>query len=588
MAKSLRLLSILLVFSGMMSFSFAQDTLVSKDVQNKNVLIEDFMGYKCPNCPGMLNLCNSLLEEYPGKVNVISVHWGSFATPPADSDIPDLRTDDGGELQQAFNITTQPTGYVNRGDKQYGSSDLTKMRSAVENELASTAYVNIAADGVMDWSTRELTVRVQLYYTSDAPVQANYISIAALQENIEGDFLYCNEYDHVLREYVTDLWGDEVTTVQKGTFVEKVYKKKISERIANVDFELNDISCLAFVSEGKTNVANSCQVSIRHENKPRYRFDFRSLSLLESLSCDTAVDVRLNLYPRFDEAFDSLSFICLTDAGQFEYTEKAEKDGDEVSFVLSNIPIKDYNREDTVRIQVTKVDEQDYDYFTERYFEIGVLKTMIFSPSQAISVEIIQDRYGSEITWEFSDGENIQKGGPYADLDKDGVQKNVEKFVLSSGCNYLKILDEGKNGINSGFGSGRIYIKDSLSSTFYSNDGKYGASLLIPMRVLYDVSDEPEEPVDTLANFSAEEAESVLLYPNPANHSVNIDFGNISEEGVSAYVIRLDGKKILDIGTSASLGTRRVVPLDDISAGIYFVVVETPRGRIVKKLVVVK
>ena len=65
----------------------AQD-FVTKEVTKRNVLIEEFTGRKCINCPIGHIEAKAIEEAYPGRVWSINLHGGYYSS----LDYPDLNT----------------------------------------------------------------------------------------------------------------------------------------------------------------------------------------------------------------------------------------------------------------------------------------------------------------------------------------------------------------------------------------------------------------------------------------------------------------------------------------------------------------
>ena len=91
--KKFNLLSILLLVSVGFFFSACDQTdppyLADNetefviDTNKKKVLIEDFTGYTCGNCPNAGVIAHDLEHLYKERVIGIEVHVGSFAVPKA-------------------------------------------------------------------------------------------------------------------------------------------------------------------------------------------------------------------------------------------------------------------------------------------------------------------------------------------------------------------------------------------------------------------------------------------------------------------------------------------------------------------------
>jgi hypothetical protein len=83
----------------------------------RRVLLEDYTGHKCVNCPEASIIATSLEETYAGKLIVLAVHSGVFSLPSATGDFTaDYRTPAGSEWSNYFGVVSNPNGLVNRKD----------------------------------------------------------------------------------------------------------------------------------------------------------------------------------------------------------------------------------------------------------------------------------------------------------------------------------------------------------------------------------------------------------------------------------------------------------------------------------------
>lgn len=88
-----------------------------KPKYEKTILLEDYTGIKCGNCPAAHETANSIKLQYPNNVIILEVHAGSFALPtpkhPQKFAIPE-----GEEWYKFFGINKNPIGMVNRNSTQ--------------------------------------------------------------------------------------------------------------------------------------------------------------------------------------------------------------------------------------------------------------------------------------------------------------------------------------------------------------------------------------------------------------------------------------------------------------------------------------
>ncbi|MEO8588453.1 MAG: Omp28-related outer membrane protein [Flavobacteriales bacterium] len=92
----------------------------------RRVLIEDFTGHLCNNCPGATQTALQLQAVYPEALIVVGIHVINFAAPqaPIGDGIydTDFRTPAGNDYASQFGVSFLPTGMVSR--KEFNSSVL--------------------------------------------------------------------------------------------------------------------------------------------------------------------------------------------------------------------------------------------------------------------------------------------------------------------------------------------------------------------------------------------------------------------------------------------------------------------------------
>ncbi|MCB0792597.1 MAG: Omp28-related outer membrane protein [Flavobacteriales bacterium] len=246
---------------GLVPFTMAGQSLVYPYAQNRTALLEDFTGIHCGYCPEGHAIAASLEAADPERVVVVGVHAGIYAVPNTGE--PDFRTTEGTTLDDHFAISGYPAGVINR--RQYGGS-YEQGRGAWETDvhqaLDLTSPVNLGLSSSFNAGTRDLTVNVELLYTANSPGGNDYISVLLKEDHIIGwqtDYANGNHpnYDHtnVLRAYMTDVWGDEVTTTTAGTSVTRTYTYTVP-----LDFDVSNCKVVAFVSEYQNEVYQAREV----------------------------------------------------------------------------------------------------------------------------------------------------------------------------------------------------------------------------------------------------------------------------------------------------------------------------------------
>jgi thiol-disulfide isomerase/thioredoxin len=139
------------------------DTVLQSE---RAVLVEDFTGHQCKNCPKASKMLQQLDSLY-GSARVIglAIHGGPANFTSVSTDYPmDFTTDDGDDLASFFGVWGLPLGMVNRLD--FASSTHLKTYSSwaalTATELALTPEVLFNAYSGFDSTSRVATVRLDV------------------------------------------------------------------------------------------------------------------------------------------------------------------------------------------------------------------------------------------------------------------------------------------------------------------------------------------------------------------------------------------------------------------------------------------
>jgi hypothetical protein len=83
--------TILLTILILASTSLLAQNYVSTEPQNKNAILEEFTGVRCPNCPAGHQVMAGILDDNPGRAFCVAYHpYNSSYTEPYSGD-PDFR-----------------------------------------------------------------------------------------------------------------------------------------------------------------------------------------------------------------------------------------------------------------------------------------------------------------------------------------------------------------------------------------------------------------------------------------------------------------------------------------------------------------
>lgn len=214
------------------------------------ILIEDFTGQKCINCPTGTEIINSIVETY-GEENVIAVgiHSGPLGF-AGNSKTVGLMTDTGNEYYTRWdkeNKMGQPWVIFNR--KTSPDSHYNNWAAMVGTIISEKANLSVKIANAYDAATRTLTTTVGadgVNGTVNGKLQVWIVEdgVKALQMMPDGKSNKEYIHNHVFRAAVNGTWGEDVT-VKEGETTTKQYSYVLPEawnadNIAVVAFVYND------------------------------------------------------------------------------------------------------------------------------------------------------------------------------------------------------------------------------------------------------------------------------------------------------------------------------------------------------------
>jgi len=208
------------------------------------VLVEEYSGTWCGNCPNIL-YGTQLLKQQTNKEVSVQIHRGSdpFVIP------------DGNTIATQQNVVGVPTGRINRTinwtGPQYQNVNQVlneiKTSSAVGLAINSTINLNgvLNVNVIIGYINSTIQTKLMVYIVEDNLFhnQANYYSNLYGGLNPIPNF----EYDGVLRSVISSTSGDVITV--SGNQVQKNYTVALPANVSNV----NNAKIVAFLIDTATN-----------------------------------------------------------------------------------------------------------------------------------------------------------------------------------------------------------------------------------------------------------------------------------------------------------------------------------------------
>ena len=203
--------------------------------QPRQVLVEEFTGVKCPNCPEGHAVLRSLLTSFPNSVNIVSYQaYNSAQTEPIkDETRTDNRTQAATEISTIVygGIPSLPTAGIDRapvGGSLLNSRSLWPTITETRSKIASP--INLTISSAYDAASRQVTATVRMAYTQSVS-QPHRLSLALTEGGIVDAQEYPDsvqldyDHEHVFREFLTSTTGDallnDMATKEAGRVIER-------------------------------------------------------------------------------------------------------------------------------------------------------------------------------------------------------------------------------------------------------------------------------------------------------------------------------------------------------------------------------
>ena len=609
----------LLLFGAVLSstFTFAQNLPVSQTVENKTVVLEEFTGIYCGYCPDGHKIANTIATSNPNKVILVNIHSGGYAA--ASGTDPDLRTPHGDAINSWAVVQGYPAGMVQRraisGELAVSRSEWSSMSNTV---LSEASPVNIALDASIDASTREVSVDVEVFYTTPFTSGTNhYVYVGILQDNIEGpqsggstfypeniiDGKY--QHNHVFRGLINTggVSGDQIDASSTGV-ISKNYTYTIPANIKGVDMELKDLKFYAFVSEGANSSSNSniftgAEVAPVVTTDPLPSAQMKSISDDLNIACETNPTITpvVKVYNSGAE-ITSIKFEAQVNNETpvtFDWTGSIlplESEYISITNIPAFSPLSSNNK---VVVTIKSVEGG-----TGQIISTDNLTSYMAMAKDVtgydFTVEVYTDNYPGETSWEMlnSSDQVVASGGPYegngnSSGGADALKVKTHDIQLDqSDCYSFKLYDSYGDGLNTGtnpYGNFGFKVKQGSQTIYYKTSDAYSMTSS-NSSTSWDLV---EGIINLTTTAGVAELENEMLfevYPNPASTVLNVSF-EADNADYKILINDISGRVIFTHVLENSNGTQLVqLPIEELASGNYVLTIQSAKGMVNKHFVV--
>ena len=196
-----------------------QDTTSTQ--QQRNVLIEDFTGHRCKNCPKASKAIEALVDAYGSRIIGLAIHAGPGNFTNTNTDYPtDFTTPEGKAIQNFFGTNFLPVGMVNRENWTASGnghwSPYTNWPTLSSEAIDSTLRIALEASAGVNSGNLEVSAKglPQMGLLHDLNIAVLIKESNIVRPQLMPDDTRDSNYVHmnVLRDYVTDTWGESFGT----------------------------------------------------------------------------------------------------------------------------------------------------------------------------------------------------------------------------------------------------------------------------------------------------------------------------------------------------------------------------------------
>jgi uncharacterized alkaline shock family protein YloU len=252
------------------SFSFSTTELGT--IPMRKILLEDYTGHTCGNCPRAAEKAFELQETFGDQLVILSVHAGFFSN--TSSNYPTDFTSETGDTWNNFfgnSNAGNPNGMVNR--MNYPNDHILQFNEWEQNiqvELLKPVSVDLEIVTSYSQSNDLICVDIQTKILNSTEESLS-LTVLIIEDKIiskQTDYQtkqgYVDEYEqnHVLRKGLNSPWGELIGQegIQEGDYFIHRYSTE-----KDPSWDINNISVVAFVS--KTNSYEVLQAEVSHLNE---------------------------------------------------------------------------------------------------------------------------------------------------------------------------------------------------------------------------------------------------------------------------------------------------------------------------------
>ncbi len=243
-------------------------TFTTNNNTDRNILLEDFTGHRCVNCPAAAVNAKLLEDANPGRVFVASVHAstsGAFQAVNPPEFTMDFQTTAGTTYANEIpGFLGNPTGTINRQDESpifnshwYFDNDWS---NAINTQLTSAPFsANLQLEYNYFAQTNALFIHTESEFKSNLTGDYNLI-IYLVRDTVIAPQEYSGSIDHhyhhhaVLSDNINGTWGTSIVSgnATNGDIYYNDYSFQLPDPSSDSTYNINNLSLITYLCERNT------------------------------------------------------------------------------------------------------------------------------------------------------------------------------------------------------------------------------------------------------------------------------------------------------------------------------------------------
>jgi len=234
----------------------------------RSVLLVDFTGQRCVNCPRGSAIIQQMEQAYGERLIAVGMYSGGFGNSPSGKPYP-LTTSEGNEYFSHWQLNEQPIGVVDYQqptpytDWNYAVRQRMQADAPLKLDISSATIdaegqgsVTVSAIGAAGTTAG----RLQLWLLEDS-----ITGVQVRHDPIDNDLVTINDtqylHRHVFRRSLNGTWGQDLTVAQGDTATVS------TTFAADATWDKGHLSVVAFVyNEAQGGVQQACRSNVTRGN----------------------------------------------------------------------------------------------------------------------------------------------------------------------------------------------------------------------------------------------------------------------------------------------------------------------------------